>query len=74
MYLPDVFNTEAHPLRAPPSKSTYGDGTLAPTPTEPYHSDKKAPVAQISPGPVLGDRLTKVVTSVVGILFGGVGL
>ena len=78
MCQPDVFNTEAHPFKAPPLKDTYGGGTPAPTPTDPYpYQNVDTPPAQISPNPVLGDGLTKLITdavSIVGILLGGLDL
>ncbi|KAF9653536.1 glycoside hydrolase family 47 protein [Thelephora ganbajun] len=74
-----VFNTEAHPFKAPPAKPTYGDGTSEPTPTVPFPFQRDMPaVAQISQGPVLGDRLTKIITDVlsgvVSDLLKGLGL
>jgi len=42
---------------------------LAPTPTAPFPSQSdRVPVAQISPCPALGDRLTNVVTEVIDIV------
>jgi hypothetical protein len=36
MFRQDVFNTEAHPLMAPPAKDSYGSGKLASSPTEKF--------------------------------------
>ena len=72
-YPPDVFNTEAQPLKAPPAKFTYGDGTLTPTPTKPFpfpFQPSGPPIAQISPGPMLGDRLTKIITQAISDILG----
>jgi len=63
--LAGVFNTEAHPFKAPPAKSTYNEGVSSPTPTIPFTVQQDVPVAQISPCPALGDLLTKVITDVI---------
>ena len=72
-YPPDVFNTEAQPLKAPPAKFTYGNGTLTPPPTKAFpfpFQPNGPPVAQISPCPLLGDRLTKIITRAVSDILG----
>ena len=79
MYSPDVFNTGAHPFKAPQAKDTYGGGTSTPTQTVPFSSEQgEPPVAQISPCPALGDRLTNIVTevldSILDDVLGGLGL
>ena len=78
MYPPDVFTTEAHPLKAPQAEVAYGGGTSTPTQAVPFPSEHgKPPVARISPSPVLGDRLTDIITEVLDTLGGvlaGLGL
>ena len=73
LYRTDVFNTEAHPFRAPPAKSTYDMGVSAPTPAAPFPVQQGVPpVAQISPSPLLDDSLTKTIIEVITGIVGGI--
>jgi mannosyl-oligosaccharide alpha-1,2-mannosidase len=54
----DVFNTEAHPFKAPDAKSSYGSGQLKKS--EPFHVQGGA-VPQISPNPFLPKPLKKII-------------
>lgn len=44
----DVFNTEAHPLMAPPAKNSYGSGKLAPSTTDKFVL-RPGPLPAVSP-------------------------
>jgi len=47
----DVFNTEAHPLMAPPAKNNYGSGKLASSTTDKFVL-RPGPLPAVSPVPV----------------------
>ncbi|KAF9010161.1 glycoside hydrolase family 47 protein [Cyathus striatus] len=48
-----VFNTEAHPFKAPPAKAVYGSGHLAKPPTKPFQLKTGPPLPDVSPNPHL---------------------
>ncbi|KAF8995585.1 glycoside hydrolase family 47 protein [Cyathus striatus] len=48
-----VFNTEAHPFKAPPAKAIYGSGHLAKPPTKPFQLKTGPPLPNVSPNPHL---------------------
>ncbi|KAF8155649.1 glycoside hydrolase family 47 protein [Crassisporium funariophilum] len=45
-----VFNTEAHPFKAPPAKAVYGTSTIR-TPSKPFTLKQGPPLPAISPNP-----------------------
>ena len=52
----DVFNTEAHPLKAPTAKSVYGSGQILPSDTSAFKSiSQHGPI--ISPAPVVAQSI-----------------
>ncbi len=48
-----VFNTEAHPLMAPPAKDNYGSGNLAPSTTDKFVL-RPGPLSAVSQLPLAG--------------------
>jgi mannosyl-oligosaccharide alpha-1,2-mannosidase len=48
-----VFNTEAHPFKAPPAKPVYGSGHLPKPPTKPFQLKTGPPLPNVSPNPHL---------------------
>lgn len=52
-----VFNTEAHPFKAPPAKEVYGSGTILSTDPSAFKSTS-GPLAQVSPAPVVAPKPT----------------
>lgn len=48
----DVFNTEAHPFKAPPAKASYGSGHVK-KPTGTFKMKSGGPLPAISPNPFL---------------------
>ncbi|KAF8257602.1 glycoside hydrolase family 47 protein [Lactarius quietus] len=53
-----VFNTEAHPFKAPPAKSTYGSGQLQPSTTDRRHIEWRGSASPPQPYAVQDSRWT----------------
>lgn len=57
-----VFNTEAHPFKAPRGRRTYGTGTIFPSSTsDGFTVTESAPLPEISPNPFMPESIKDII-------------